>query len=79
MGNGSGEIVIGFSTAVNLDSEKSIQEIKIINESKIDPAFRAIAEATEEAILNSMITASKVVGYRENIRYSLRDFIHLFT
>ncbi|MDK2951293.1 MAG: D-aminopeptidase [Kosmotogales bacterium] len=79
MGNGSGEIVIGFSTAVNLNSEKSIQEIKIINESKIDPAFRAIAEATEEAILNSMITASKVVGYRGNIRYSLRDFIHLFT
>jgi len=78
MGNGSGEIVIGFSTAVNLDSRKDIQEIKIINESKIDPAFRAIAEATEEAILNSMITASKVVGYRGNTRYSLKDFIHLF-
>lgn len=86
-GHGSGEIVIGFSTAnvlkyninkpVSGSDNNSILELKVMNEDKIDCAFRAVTEATEEAILNSMITANEVVGYRGNKRASLKSYIHL--
>ena len=76
MGNGSGEIVIGFSTAniINSDERDDIFNIKMIKEGKIDLAFRAAAEACEEAVLNSMITAHSVRGYKGNIRRSLKEF-----
>ncbi|GAA0180669.1 P1 family peptidase [Clostridium sediminicola] len=87
IGHGSGEIIIGFSTGnvLKQDTSKSasdnynnsILELKIMNEDKIDVAFRAVAEATEEAILNSMITANEVVGYRGNKRMSLKSYMHL--
>lgn len=76
MGNGSGEIVIGFSTAnvINSDERDDISNIKMIKEDKIDLAFRAAAEACEEAVLNSMITAHSVRGYKGNVRRSLKEF-----
>ena len=83
MGHGSGEIVIGFSTAnvlnyKNTESEKgSILTFKFINEDKIDLPFRAVAEATEEAILNSMITAGNVTGYKKHKRISLKNYMNL--
>lgn len=87
IGHGSGEVIIGFSTAnvlkqntsksASINDNNSIIELKVMNEDKIDLAFRAVAEATEEAILNSMITANEVVGYRGNKRSSLKSYIHL--
>ena len=76
IGNGSGEIVIGFSTANTLRKEVNIHNIKLINEKEIDIPFRAIAEATEEAILNSMITSSDIIGYKKNKVYSLKNFLN---
>lgn len=78
MGHGSGEIVIGFSTGnvINIDSGKDIVDIRVINEERIDDIFRAVAECEEEAILNSMITADRVVGYNGNVREALKDYIH---
>ena len=75
MGNGSGEIIIGFSTAntIKHKDDNEIISIKLIKEEKIDIVFRAMAEATEEAVLNSMITADKVVGYKDNKRESLKE------
>lgn len=79
MGHGSGDIVIAFSTAnvIKHKEAKDIINIKVINEEKIDDVFRAVAECEEEAILNSMITANKVVGYKGNVREALKDYIHL--
>ena len=55
MGNGSGDVVISFSTANKIKhyEDKDIIEVKIMNENRIDEVFRAAAEATEEAVLNS--------------------------
>ncbi|MGM0410339.1 MAG: P1 family peptidase [Bacillota bacterium] len=77
MGNGSGEIVIAFSTVNKIDHyEKSdIVNMKVFNENKIDKIFRAAAESTEEAIYNSLICADKTKGRNERIRYSLKDYI----
>jgi D-aminopeptidase len=54
MGNGSGEVVIGFSTGLKIDhyQEDPFKAIKRFNTNKIDRVFRAVGESTEEAIYN---------------------------
>jgi D-aminopeptidase len=77
IGNGSGEIVIGFSTgnSVSMDSSQDFHNLTIINENKINVLFRAAAEATEEAVLNSMVTSEKTIGYKGNSRESLSTYL----
>lgn len=74
--HGSGEIIIGFSTGnvIKENEEKDIIGMKTLNEEKINPIFRAVAECEEEAILNSMITANKVVGVNGKVRESLKNY-----
>lgn len=64
IGHGSGEVVVGFSTAnrVHLKEDKGVVSQNILNESLIDIPFRACAEAVEEAILNSMAAATTTTG-----------------
>ncbi|MBU5425577.1 P1 family peptidase [Tissierella pigra] len=76
-GNGSGEIVIGFSTAniIKHYEEDNVVDIKVINENKINKVFKAIVEATEEAILNSLICSTSSVGRDGKKVYSLNELI----
>jgi len=78
--NGSGEIVIGFSTATKIPHEKpkGCLSIPTIHDEDIDVAFRAIGEATEEAVLNSLITADGIIGRDGNRRPALKDIIQQF-
>lgn len=76
MGHGSGEIVIGFSTANRLShTSQGLQQIECIHDDSIDLAFEAVAEATEEAVLNSMVCAESVEGRAGNIRKSLAEYL----
>ncbi|GEK31096.1 aminopeptidase [Kurthia zopfii] len=74
---GSGEVVIGFSTATKIPHDEKTKLIAIpqIPEEVIDVAFRAVGEATEEAVLNSMITAHEIVGRDGNSRPALKDLL----
>ena len=74
IGHGSGEVFIGFSTANRIPIEGDFMDFKCIHESHINEAFRAAAEATEEAILQSMLHAETVIGYSGKIRCSLTEF-----
>lgn len=76
-GHGSGDIAIGFSTAVhfNHDEEADFIQIAALNENKIDELFRAACEATEEAVLNSMCAAAPMRGRAGNRRPSLADWL----
>lgn len=74
IGHGSGEVFIGFSTANRIPPEASCFSLNCIHESQIDKAFRAAAEATEEAVLNSMLYANTVTGYSGKVRRSLTEF-----
>lgn len=76
IGHGSGEIMIGFSTANRIAAEGEMMHIRCIHESQISTAFRAAAEATEEAVLHSMLMADTVKGYSGEIRRSLREWIN---
>ncbi len=55
IGHGSGEVFLGFTTAnrVPLEGEE-ILSFSAVNENCIDRIFRAVGEASEEAILHSM-------------------------
>ena len=77
IGHGSGEVMIGFSTANRIPYSEEEFEIKCIHESQMDKAFRAVAEATEEAVLNSMLKANTVTGYTGTVRKSLQEFWNL--
>lgn len=75
MGHGSGDIMLGFSTGNRfLHQETSaFTTVKQLKEGLMDDVFEAVAEATEEAVLNSLAMAKSVKGYKGNIRYSLTD------
>lgn len=76
-GHGSGDIAIGFTTAntIDHDSKDDLLDWRILNESRIDLLFRAAAEATQEAVLNSMLAADRFVGRGGKIRPSLADVL----
>ncbi|MFD1031597.1 DmpA family aminopeptidase [Metaplanococcus flavidus] len=78
--NGSGEIVIGFSTATRIPHDKPEKPLALtqIHEEDMDTAFRAIGEATEEAVLNSLVTAEAVKGRDGNERPAFKDLIEKF-
>ncbi len=75
VGHGSGDIMVGFSTANRAPHNEGPAFIdrRVLREDLLNDAFRAVAEATEEAVLNAMITADTTVGYRGDTVYSLRD------
>jgi D-aminopeptidase len=77
IGHGSGEVIIGFSTANRIphESDADILPMRALCEDRMDLVFRAVAEATEEAILNSMAAAGDVTGYRGHARQSLATYL----
>jgi D-aminopeptidase len=76
-GHGSGDIAIAFTTANTIDHESKadLVEQRILNENRIDLLFRAAAEATQEAVLNSMLAAEGFVGRGGKTRISLADVL----
>ena len=63
-GNGSGDIFIAFSTANPRSDGGNKKEItiKMLPNDAIDPIFAATVQATEEAIINAMVTADTMTG-----------------
>lgn len=76
-GHGSGDIAIGFTTAntVDHDSKSDVVDMRVLNENRIDLLFRAAAEATQEAVLNSMLSADDFVGRGGAVRTSLASVL----
>ena len=76
-GHSSGEVCVGFSTAnkINHYEAKEIFSINILNDDHINKIFKATVEATEEAVLNSMVCSTTTIGRDNKKVYSLKDFI----
>jgi D-aminopeptidase len=71
-GHGSGDYVIAFSTTYRSpEAMASARRALADNESAIDVVFQAVADATEEAILNSLFQAQTVVGRDGHTRIAL--------
>ncbi|MDF1564096.1 MAG: P1 family peptidase [Deltaproteobacteria bacterium] len=62
--HGSGEIVIGFSTAntVPRQTRKMEYRVRALLDPRMDPLYAATIEATEEAILNALCMAETMEG-----------------
>lgn len=76
-GHGSGDIVLGFTTR-NRVPHRPTEDVSTIGrmaDTRIDDAFRAACEATEEAILNAMCAASPVTGREGASRPLLSDWL----
>ena len=75
IGHGSGEVFVAFSTANPFDfrTETAVRMTTAFHEELLDLPFRAAAECTEEAVLNSMLTAHTVTGWQGNTVYALPE------
>jgi len=63
VGHGSGDVVIGFTTANRRGGGEAIRTVEIISDGRMETSFTAVAECVEEAIYNSMIAADTVTGF----------------
>lgn len=67
MSNSSGDYAIAFSTAYTIPNKNQNDTVSIpplLNNDSMTTLFRAVEEATEEAIYNSLFMATPVTGYR---------------
>lgn len=77
-GNGSGDIILSFTTqnVVKHYPENAIRQIETIEDKYLDKAFIACIEATEEAIINSLLYSKTIIGYDKKTYYSINDKKH---
>ena len=72
MSNGSGDYVIAFSTArprpPSPALDRPVDSTAVVRNDWMSPLFQAAADATEEAIYNSLLRAETVRGYRGTVR-----------
>ena len=71
--NSSGDIFIAFSTANKEEFGKNegIANIQMLPNDRINQLFVATVQATEEAIINSMVAAETMTGYKGGTIYAL--------
>ena len=71
--NSSGDIFIAFSTA-NKDEfgkNEGVANIQMLPNDRINQLFVATVQATEEAIINAMVAAETMTGYKGGTIYAL--------
>lgn len=65
--SGSGDYVIAFSTANRLSQNASLRKpMALLSEDALSPLFEAVIDASEEAIVNSMLKATTVRGFQNH-------------
>lgn len=70
--NSSGDIFIAFSTAnADISKDGEIATLEMLANDSMDALFTATAEATEEAIVNSMVAAETMEGINGNKAYAI--------
>jgi D-aminopeptidase len=60
--HGSGDYVIAFSTSNRFGPDAPKDTVRLVPEDSLSPLFVAVADATEEAIYNSILRATTVRG-----------------
>lgn len=62
--HGSGEIIVGFSTAntVPRETRRMLAKVRFLLDVRLNPLYEAAIEATEEAIINALCMATDMDG-----------------
>ena len=74
IGHGSGEIAVGFTTAPRV-KKGHFESCRVLCEDDMNLPFRAVGEATEEAILQSMLHAGSDVKLNGQKVPSLKEYL----
>ncbi|CAM3531025.1 peptidase S58 DmpA [Flavobacterium saliperosum S13] len=70
--DGSGEIFLALSTAEPVNNEKeTMQTWNVIPKEHLNPIFKATVQATEEAIINTLVAAEDMEGINNNKIFGL--------
>lgn len=74
-GHGSGDFALGFSTGniLSHDEKSDLVNLRILNENRMDLLFEAMADATQEAVLDALVSAGSMTGRAGHRRPSLLD------
>jgi D-aminopeptidase len=62
--NGSGDIFLAFATGNRIRHDEPVSTVCMIAPDAMTSLFQAAAEATEEAILNALVRAETMTGFR---------------
>ncbi len=69
--NGSGDYAIAFSTHPGVrraEGSAPVAAIDDLRNEALSPLFQAVAEATEEAVINSLFAGKTVEGHRDTVK-----------
>jgi D-aminopeptidase len=69
--HGSGEIFLGVSTGARFDRDRAPERTLDVVGRALDPLFQATVEAAEEAVLNSLLSATTTTGRDGNTMEAL--------
>lgn len=70
-GNGSGDIFLAFSTGNAVQGGEPVSTVRSVAAESMTTLFLAAAEATQEAILNSMTAAETTTGFKGRTVHAL--------
>ena len=66
--HGSGDYVLAFSTAKGLrstyESDSPLERTELLRDDRLSPLFQAVKDATEEAVVNSLLQATTITGHQ---------------
>ena len=66
--HGSGDYVLAFSTAEDLQtdyqSDNPLERTELLRDDRLSPLFQAVRDATEEAVINSLLQATTTTGFQ---------------
>ncbi len=78
--NGSGDIFLAFATGNHIpERSKDLIDLRMLPQHHLNPMFDAVAEATEEAILNALCMAETMTGFKGHTVYALPldELVHI--
>ncbi|WP_293859622.1 P1 family peptidase [uncultured Alsobacter sp.] len=78
-GHGSGDVAIGFTTATRIRHDETADTVlcAMLNEARMDLVFEAVAGATQEAVLDAMLSSAPMTGRNGHHRPSLAETLRL--
>ena len=69
--NGSGDIFLAFATGNDLADGDGLPALRMVPNHHLNPMFVAAAEAVEESILNAVVAAETMTGWRGRTAHGL--------
>jgi len=68
----SGDFALCFATGNrNLERDEAELTLRMLNDARIDPLYEATIDAVEESILNAILAAETMTGYKGSTVHAL--------